>query len=606
MATIRVLPENLSNKIAAGEVVERPASVVKELLENALDAESTRIIIEVEKGGQSLIQVSDNGVGMSHDDALLAIERYATSKISTDDDLFAIRTLGFRGEALPSIASVSRFSLITRDKSSNAGTEIIVDGGKIKGVSEVGAPAGTMISVKELFFNTPARKKFLKTVGTEMSHIADTVARMALGHPEAQFRLNHNNKAVKSWPLVSRHLDRVVDVLGKDSRPDLHAVEFNRNGVAISGWICSPRVTRRTSRGLYIFVNGRFVRDRTIQHGVFKGFAQRLVKGQFPISVVFIKIPFDQVDVNVHPTKNEVRFVNPHQVHEAVKSAIAQTLYEIDRVNWRPVNGSQRQESQNASKVAEPMTTFTPPSSVTLPSKQAKFAYTESNFRQPVTNSQQPVASRQQPVTRNQRQQAQIFGNRGFSSLRVVGQLHNTYIVCESDAGLVLIDHHAAHERILFEQLQRRAVDQQSAAQQLVVPETIELNFREAEILGQRLSDLKTFGLEVEPFGKNTFVIKAVPVLLSGRDVKPMIHEIVEKTAAVGYSPGLKEALDECRMVMACHGAMRANQALTEKQIEKLLRQLDECDHPSHCPHGRPTWIRWDLATLQKSFKRIV
>ncbi len=267
MAKIRVLPENLSNKIAAGEVVERPASVVKELLENALDAESTRIIIEVEKGGQSLIQVSDNGVGMRHDDALLAIERYATSKISTDDDLFAIRTLGFRGEALPSIASVSRFSLTTRDKSSDAGTEIIVDGGKIKGVSEVGAPPGTMISVKQLFFNTPARKKFLKTIGTEMSHIADTVARMALGHPAAQFRLNHNNKAVKSWPLVSRHLDRVVDVLGKDLRPDLHALEFSRNGLSISGWICSPRVTRRTSRGLYIFVNGRFVRDRTIQHG---------------------------------------------------------------------------------------------------------------------------------------------------------------------------------------------------------------------------------------------------------------------------------------------------------------------------------------------------
>jgi DNA mismatch repair protein MutL len=600
MAKIRVLPENLSNKIAAGEVVERPASVVKELLENALDAESTRIIIEVEKGGQSLIQVSDNGVGMRHDDALLAIERYATSKISTDDDLFAIRTLGFRGEALPSIASVSRFSLTTRDKSSDAGTEIIVDGGKIKGVSEVGAPPGTMISVKQLFFNTPARKKFLKTIGTEMSHIADTVARMALGHPQAQFRLNHNNKAVKSWPLVSRHLDRVVDVLGKDLRPDLHTLEFNRNGLSISGWICSPRVTRRTSRGLYIFVNGRFVRDRTIQHGVFKGFAQRLVKGQFPISVVFIKIPFDQVDVNVHPTKNEVRFVNPHQVHEAVKSAIAQTLYEIDRVNWRPVNGSQRQEPQKTPQIAESSSSFAPAGGEVV---KGDFGFRISDFG--IKNrGQQPAAGNQQPAASSR--QAQIFGNRGFSSLRVVGQLHNTYIVCESDAGLVLIDHHAAHERILFEQLQRRAADQQAAAQQLVVPETIELNFREAEILGRMLSDLKTFGLEVEPFGKNTFVIKAVPELLSGRDVKPVIHEIVEKTAAVGYSPGLKEALDECRMVMACHGAMRANQALTEKQIEKLLRQLDECDHPSHCPHGRPTWIRWDLATLQKSFKRIV
>jgi len=613
MATVRVLPENLSNKIAAGEVVERPASVVKELLENALDAKSTRIIIEVEKGGQSLIQISDNGVGMRPDDALLAIERHATSKITSIDDLFSIQTLGFRGEALPSIASVSRFLLITRDKSSDAGTEIIVEGGKVKSVSEAGAPSGTLVSVKQLFFNTPARKKFLKTVGTEMSHIADTVSRVALGHPEVQFRLVHNNKVVKNWPHVSRHIDRIVDVLGKDVKSDLHAIELSQNGLSISGWIGSPRITRRTSRGLYIFVNDRFVRDRTIQHGVFQGFAQRLVKGQFPVAVVFIKIPFDQVDVNVHPTKNEVRFVNPHQVHEAAKSAIAQTLYEIDRVNWRPANGSQRQESQSASKVAEAMTPFTPPIRMTLPPRQNKFADTESNFRQsatddwqPAPTSHQPLAGHQRPAAGDRKNQAPIFDSKGFGALRVVGQLHNTYIVCESDAGLVLIDHHAAHERILFEQLRRRAADQQTAAQQLVAPETIELNFREAEILGQMLSDLKTLGLAVEPFGKNTFVIKAVPVLLSGRDLKPMIHEIVEKTATVGYSPGLKDALDECRMVMACHGALRAHQALTEKQIEKLLQQLDACDHPSHCPHGRPTWIRWDLTTLEKSFKRIV
>ena len=613
MPKIQILPETLSNKIAAGEVVERPASVVKELLENALDAESTRIIVEVENGGQSLIQVSDNGVGMNHADALLAIERYATSKISSDDDLFAIRTLGFRGEALPSIASVSRFQLITRDKASDAGTKIIVDGGKTKSVVEVGAPVGTMISVKQLFFNTPARKKFLKTVGTEMSHISDTVARMALGRPAVQFRLSHNHKTVKSWPPVSQYLDRVADVLGKDSRPDLHAIEFNRNGLSISGWICSPRVTRRTSRGLYIFVNGRFVRDRTIQHGIFKGFAQRLVKGQFPIAVVFIEISFDQVDVNVHPTKNEVRFVNPHAVHEAVKSAIAQRLYEIDRVSWRPANGSQRPESPNASTVADPITTFTPSGSLTPPLKPAKSTYTEGNFRQPaaddwqpVTTSHQPEASSQLPPASRQGNQKPIFDTKGFSALRVVGQLHNTYIVCESDAGLVLIDHHAAHERILYEQLQRRAADQPSAAQKLVVPETLELNFSEADILGQLMADLKTLGLEVEPFGKNTFVVKAVPLLLAGRDVRPLIYEIVEKTAAVGSSPGLQEILDECRRVMACHGAMRANQTLDGRQIRKLLQQLDECENPSHCPHGRPTWVRWDLDTLEKSFKRVV
>jgi DNA mismatch repair protein MutL len=293
-------------------------------------------------------------------------------------------------------------------------------------------------------------------------------------------------------------------------------------------------------------------------------------------------------------------------VHEAVKSAIAQTLYEIDRVNWRPANGSHHPESQNASTVAEQRTPFNPPNSVMPPSRQAKFTYTDSNFGQPSIDDWQPATNSHQTAASSQRNQEPLFDSKGFGALRVVGQLHNTYIVCESDAGLVLIDHHAAHERILFEQLQRRSADQQAAAQQLVVPETIELNFREAEILGQMLSDLKTFGLEIEPFGKNTFVIKAVPAMLSGRDVKPMIHEIVERTAAVGYSPGLKDALDECRKVMACHGALRAHQALTEKQIGNLLWQLDACDHPSHCPHGRPTWIRWDLATLEKSFKRIV
>lgn len=606
MAKIKILPENLSNKIAAGEVVERPASVVKELIENALDAASTRIFIEVEKGGQSLIRVSDNGSGMPHADALLAIERYATSKISTDDDLFSINTLGFRGEALPSIAAVSRFALITRDEASAAGTEIIVEGGKIKNISEIGAPQGTMVTVQQLYFNTPVRKKFLKTIGTEMSHIADIVSRMALGRPEVQFRLIHNDKVVKSWPAVSQRLDRVVDVLGKASQQDLHPVEFNRNGIFISGWVASPRLTRRTSRGLYLYVNGRVVRDRTIQHGVFEGFAQRLVKGQFPIAVVFFKVPFDQVDVNVHPTKSEVRFMNPRQVHAAVKSAIAQTLYEIDRVNWLPANRQPGHASQKTSQVVESVSSFTTQARAQVPTRQATSSYPEINFRRPPAGDPQPQAGIQPPVTNSRQQQAPMFDNRGFSALRVVGQLHNTYIVCESDAGLVLIDQHAAHERILFEQLKQRSAERRSAAQKLLVPETLELNFRETQILGQMVSDLKSLGLEIEPFGGNTFIIKAVPALLSAQDVKPMIYEIVEKRAAVGHASGLQDALDDCRIVMACHGALRAHQALTDEQIKQLLDQLDQCDRPSHCPHGRPTWIRWNLETLQKSFKRSV
>ncbi|UCH20402.1 MAG: DNA mismatch repair endonuclease MutL, partial [Deltaproteobacteria bacterium] len=334
MSHIKILPEIISNKIAAGEVVERPASVVKELVENALDAESTRIIVEVEKGGRSLIRVADNGMGMGRDDALLALERYATSKIFKDRDLYNIHTLGFRGEALPSIAAVSKFTLVSRDESSPAGTEIRVEGGKIRKVSEVGAPRGTMMSVAQLFYNTPARRKFLKTINTEMGHVVDIVSNMALARPEVQFKLLHNSKTVKNWPLVSNPADRVADLLGREAKTQLHPVEFETAGVMISGWISSPRFTRKTSRGIYIYVNGRFVRDKIIQHALFEGYAQRLVKGQFPVAVLFISVPYDQVDVNVHPTKSEVRFAEHRNVHDSVKRIVTQTLYRIDRPQW--------------------------------------------------------------------------------------------------------------------------------------------------------------------------------------------------------------------------------------------------------------------------------
>jgi DNA mismatch repair protein MutL len=323
VSQIKILPEILSNKIAAGEVVERPASVVKELVENALDAGSTRIIVEVEKGGRSLIRVADNGTGMRQDDALLALERYATSKIYKDQDLFNIHTLGFRGEALPSIAAVSKFTLVTRDKSSAAGTEIQVEGGKIRKVLEVGAPPGTMITVKRLFYNTPARRKFLKTTNTEMGHVADTVSNMALARPGVQFKLLHNSKPTKDWPAVSEPKDRVVDYFGRESSAQLHPIAYKAAGLTIGGWISSPRFTRRTSRGIHVYVNDRFVRDKVIQHALFEGYAQRLVKGQYPLAVLFISVPFDRVDVNVHPTKSEVRFAEHRKVHDSVQQIVA-------------------------------------------------------------------------------------------------------------------------------------------------------------------------------------------------------------------------------------------------------------------------------------------
>jgi len=625
MSKIKILPEILSNKIAAGEVVERPASVVKELVENALDAAGTRIMVDIEKGGRSLIRVSDNGSGMGRDDALLALERYATSKIYKDQDLFRIQTLGFRGEALPSIAAVSRFSLVSREQSADAGTEIRVEGGKIKDVTEVGAPKGTMVTIRQLFFNTPARRKFLKTIGTEMSHIGDKVSSIALGHPGVQFRLTHNEKIVKDWPSTSTPLDRVVDVLGSDLKNALHPIEFQNSAVSISGWISAPRTTRRTSRGVFIYVNGRFVRDRIIQHALFEGYSQRLVKGQFPIAALFITVPFEEVDVNVHPTKNEVRFARQRDVHDAVRQAVSRALFGADKSSWGTRRDFKDEAFGNQGRVSEPgMSEFG--------SRNAEVGKEKFEFGlRPVGNSEfgikeaddqfqpasldtdefaqhgiadEPATRNPQPATRHT--QATIWQQKRFGDMRIIGQLHNTYIVCEADAGLIMIDQHAAHERILFERFSDRATHAPQAAQRLLVPESVELGYREAAVLEKLIPDLADLGLEIEPFGGNTFLVKSVPPLLAEREVKPLLVEIVEKIVAVGSSAGLAEKLDECRMVMACHGAIRANQALSEAQINGLLAQLDECKNPSHCPHGRPTWIRWDIRTVEKSFKRIV
>ena len=334
MSKIRILSDIVSNKIAAGEVVERPASVVKELVENSLDAGSTKIVVEIEKGGRRLVRVSDNGCGMNRDDSLLSLERYATSKIFSDADLFSIKSLGFRGEALPSIAAVSRFTLVTREAGATSGTEIQVAGGKVLKVTETGAPPGTMITVENLFYNTPARRKFMKTVTTEMGHIADIANSIALGRSDVHYKLIHNGKSLKSWPPASDRFDRVADVLGNDLRGDLYPLSKKSEMVHVEGWISSPRVFRSTSRAVFIFVNGRFVRDRVVQHALYAGYQQRLVKGRYPMAALFVNLPSDQLDVNVHPTKHEVRFSKQKRVHDLVQCAVAETLDREDRPHW--------------------------------------------------------------------------------------------------------------------------------------------------------------------------------------------------------------------------------------------------------------------------------
>ena len=605
MSRIQILPENLSNKIAAGEVVERPASVVKELVENALDAGSDRIVVEVEQGGRRLIQVADNGAGMGRDDALLCIERYATSKIHKDDDLFSISTLGFRGEALPSIASVSRFTLVSRGRDADVGTEITIAGGTVKKVAEIGAPVGTMVSVRQLFFNTPARRKFMKSVNTEMGHIVETMAGIALGWPEVRLRLIHNGREVKHWPSVSNARDRVVDVLGRDLENDLHELEFDDETLSVKGWTSSPARSRSTSKGIYIYVNNRIVKDRVIQHALFQGYAGRIVKGQYPMAAVFIRVPSDKVDVNVHPAKNEVRFAEQKKVHDSVRLCVSQALDQADRQQWS--SGYRPPDATHPvfPKVAErPARDFLENQPVDTDQWVVSNPVGTSNTdHRSLTTEHGPLTTGYRPPAPNGQQT--LWTKKRFQSLKYVGQFHDTYLIFESDEGLVVIDQHAAHERIMYEHLQRNARGKLEK-QVLLLPETMDLNFQEAAVMEEIVPGLHALGFDVEPFGGGTFVIKAAPAILGGREIKPLMLEMVDAVLESTDEKVLENALDDCLKIMACHGAIRANQDLKPTEINTMLEQLDACDNPSNCPHGRPTWISWPISFLEKQFKRIL
>ena len=583
--------------------MERPASVVKELLENSLDADSTRILIEIEKGGRSLIRISDNGIGMNRDDAMLAIERYATSKIFKDADLFSIRTLGFRGEALPSIASVSRFTLTTREKTSDTATEVYLEGGKLKKVSETGAPPGTMISVKQLFFNTPARRKFLKTVATEMGHIADTISTIAMGWPNVQFILHHNGRPVHDWYGTSEAFVRIADILGKDIEKQLHPVDFSNEQISVRGWISSPRITRSTSRRIYTYVNGRSVRDRVIQHALFQGYADRLMKGQFPVAALFIDVPFDQVDVNVHPTKNQIRFAQQNSVHDWIRSAVSKAVSIAERPDWNLGKAS------NMPGVSEPKVKYGSEfrgqgsgvrgQGFEVRKQRSGFSVQGSEFKERDFGFSENRKS-------NIENQHPLWIKKPFGDLKIIGQLLNTYILCESKEGLILLDQHAAHERIRYEQLRASWNRPGKSTQGLLTPISLDLSYAEADTMKSLLPELEKVGFRIEPFGGATFVVKSIPAILSNKAVQDLLMEMIEKVTEVGIVHGLEKAMEECLVLMACHETVRGNQKLTMTEMQALLEELDRCENPNNCPHGRPVWISWSFKFLEQSFKRTV
>jgi len=597
--TIKRLPEIIANKIAAGEVVERPVSVVKELLENAIDANSTRIRIDIEKGGTQLIRLSDNGIGMYRESAILALERHATSKIANDADLFAIKTLGFRGEALPSIAAISKMVMVTRPYESDIGTEIQVEGGKVLGVNDAGAPSGTYITVKDLFYNTPARKKYLKSIRTEIAHIIDYLSNVAVGFPSIHFKLFHNARSIKNWSQTNEIADRIADVMGDDLYKKLYPITFKNEFVSIDGYVASPETSRKSSSHV-IFVNGRVVTDRFIHHAILEGYRGHLMKGQFPVVVLFMTVPFEDVDVNVHPAKQTVRFVNQGSIYQAIVISIQKGLAQTRRSSWKPIPEKNPQpiDNDHSNETNDPKQSIY---DIPLhPTEVKPHMLKETISPIPYTHQQSLISD----TSEKSAQHSDLHLN--YRNLKIVGQFQKTYIICETDQALVLIDQHAAHERIVYERLNNALLSQKLPMQRLLIPETIELNYKQSLVFAEIIPELKKIGFEIEPFGQNTFIVQSIPDILTGKNIKPLIHEMAESLPDIKNTAPAQKAIDECLILTACHSAIRSGQTLSSKEIHELLNALEDCDHPSQCPHGRPTCIQWDCTLIEKKFKRIV
>ncbi len=604
---ITILPETLTNKIAAGEVVERPSSVIKELIENALDAGATDIGVEIAAGGRRLIRISDNGHGMSREDALLSLERHATSKIKSDSDLDAIHTLGFRGEALPSIASVSRFSLATREPDNQEGTEIVVEGGRVRDVKACGMAPGTVVTVEQLFFNIPARLKFLKSAETEAGHVGDAVARMAISRPGVAFTCISDGRELLRVQRGDLRR-RLVQALGREATADLHPVESEAGGIAVTGFISGPAVVRSTTAAMFTYINGRFVRDRVVQHAVMQAYRGVIDRGRYPVVALFIELPTGEVDVNVHPTKHEVRFRRQTAVHDALQAALEQVLA---RSPWL----QQTQRQAPAPSAAPPTAqayreriAAAAQASLALPRGETPFhplpgaaGSTGHGPAFPTPARPDVVGEPDEPF----RPEGLPGEQRGyFSSLTIIGQFHGEYILCQSGSELVVIDQHAAHERVAFQRLRQQHGSGGVESQRLLFPETLELSFSEAAVAQRFKEELSGIGFELEPFGGNTVMLAAVPRLTAGTDATRLVRDILADLGQIGASSAFRETLDDLLARIACHSVVRGVHPLDSRQIGELLRGMDETDFAASCPHGRPVCHTITLGELERIFKR--
>jgi DNA mismatch repair protein MutL len=596
---IQILPENLANQIAAGEVVERPASVVKELVENSLDASASEIFVEIEKGGKALIRVSDNGYGMKKDDAFLCLERHATSKVVNAEDLFALHTMGFRGEALPAIASVTRLRLTTRSVDDESGWQIYAEGGTIRQADAVGVAPGTVVEVRNLFFNTPGRRKFLRKEETEFGHIADVVSRLALSRPDIHFRLLHNGRNVLEAYRHNRLEERAAALLGRNVAADLLAVDADSgNGEMLVGLLGTPGISRSTTAQIYTYINGRFVRDRVVQHAILEAYRSLLEKRRYPIAVLFIDMPPETVDVNVHPTKHEVRFRNQQQVHDFIVNALRDRLQQVSFEPSRNTNTFQSPAFNNTASTA------------TAASTPAQRDYRErvqeslSAFNEKVASA--PTISAVSTVKgeidgwSSGRQETQHLPE----GWRLIGQYLNSYLLCQADDELVLIDQHAAHERIGFERLRKQLAADGIESQALLFPTVLELEHREAAVLAEHLDDFARFGFEVEAFGGRSFTVKSVPALVADVDVERLVRDLAAELNEIGRAAQLDNEIERVLAVLACHSMVRANQALSQSEMQQLLHDLADIEFGSCCPHGRPIMHRLSKREVEKLFHR--
>lgn len=594
MPRIHLLAEEVASQVAAGEVVERPASVVKELVENSIDAEATRIEVLIRRGGISTIRVVDDGIGMDRDDALLCLERHATSKIRTGHDLAAIRTLGFRGEALPSIASVSRFRLATRERDAIAGTEVIVNGGKIESVRDGGDAPGTQIEVRSLFYNLPARRKFLRAETTEAHHVEHQLQLQAIGHPGIGFAFVQDERIVWQLPPARRLLDRIRDLSGTTLAAELLEVpDFETDGTRVRGFVGRAGVSRSTRQQQIIFLNGRAVENPTLNHALREGYHTALMKGQHPVTFLFIEMDPAAVDVNVHPAKREVRFRDGFAVREIVAEAVRRTL-ESDRGAW--------------SETFRAMPAPTPPQpSIETPSlipEQEQTALRQGWSALPLQPSEPLSAHPAQTPTHPEvphPPQASPREPQDFKILAVLGKL---YVLMENANGLVLVDQHAAHERILFEEMRRRMEQQGVPTQRLLLPLTIQVTPKDADWLQRHLPVLQRAGIALENFGPGTFKIDALPTFLRGSDPSQMLRDIIDDLRDASTETSKLRLGEEMIAKTVCRHAVKANDYLREPELVRLIQDLLACDLPYCCPHGRPTMIQISYTELEKKFGR--